>query len=205
MLTSDSFWGVVLMRGLLALCTGACILLLPSMIQSWVLLPLAVAFSVVILAVYGVLDSALLMATSRVLPIHDCARWFIAFQGFFGLAFCAVWLWRPFTEASLRFVATAAAVQAACIAATDLTLGISLRSRHGSPWVQLSACISIVYAVALLLCRNLEPDHLAWLIVGYVVTLGFNFSLLSIWMLSDRRGAAKKRLRHQDLLKASHS
>ena len=72
-----------------------------------------------------------------------------------------------------------------------------------APGVQLTACISIVSAAALLLCRNLGPLRLAWLIVGYVVILGLNFTLLPIWMLSDRRGAAKRKLRHLDLLRSS--
>ena len=62
----------------------------------------------------------------------------------------------------------------------------------------------LISAAALLLCRNLGPLRLAWLIVGYVVILGLNFTLLPISRCClIAAGAAKRKLRHLDLLRSS--
>ena len=53
------FWYVTLARGFLALLFGSAIWVVPDMAGSLLLLPLAVALTVLALAAYGVLDSLL--------------------------------------------------------------------------------------------------------------------------------------------------
>jgi hypothetical protein len=93
MLTTDNYWGLILVRGLLALAAGLCMSFVPSAIHSMILAALALAFSLACLGLYGTLDSALLMNTSLILPMHDRARWFIGLQGIVGVGLCGLWFW----------------------------------------------------------------------------------------------------------------
>jgi hypothetical protein len=90
----------------------------------------------------------------------------------------------------------AAALQAICVAATDLTLGSSMRSRHGQVWINVSAGISLFCGITLVVCRNLGASGLAMIISAYLFTLALNFILLAFWMLTHGRGAAKRKLQH---------
>lgn len=194
MLTADNYWGLNLVRGLLALTAGICMVFVPSAIHSVILVPLALAFSLACLGLYCLLDSALLMSTSLILPVHDRARWFIGLQGIVGVGLCGLWFWLPGSPEALGLTAIAAALQAICVAATDLTLGTSMRSRHGEVWINVSAAISLFSAITLVLCRNLGASDLAKIISAYLLTLALNFILLAFWMLTHGRGAAKRKL-----------
>jgi uncharacterized membrane protein HdeD (DUF308 family) len=204
MLTADNYWGLNLVRGLLALAAGLCMAFVPSAINSMILVPLALAFSLACLGLYGSLDSVLLMSTSLILPIQDRARWFIGLQGIVGLGLCGLFFWLPGISEALELTAMAAALQAICVAATDLTLGASMRSRHGEIWINVSAAISILSGITLVLCRNLGAADLARIISAYLLTLALNFILLAFWMLSHARGAAKRKL-HCSVVSEVHS
>lgn len=204
MLTTDNYWGLNLVRGLLALAAGLCMAFVPSAINSMLLVPWALAFSLACLGLYGTLDSALLMSTSLILPMHNSARWFIGLQGIVGVGLCGLWFWLPGSPEALELTAMTAALQAICVAATDLTVGASMRSRHGEVWINVSAAISIFSGIIIVLCRNLGASDLAKIITAYLLTLALNFILLAVWMLSHGRGAAKKKL-HRSAVSSVHS
>src|SRR5215471_2302183 len=64
MKNDSHFWRATVIRGSLALVFGSAVLVIPDMANSLLLLPFAVAVSILCLAAYGVLDSAVIFVTS---------------------------------------------------------------------------------------------------------------------------------------------
>lgn len=70
----SEYWAATMMRGLLAVVAGTGVLFIPEMASTILLLPFAVAISVLCLAAYGTIDSAIILTTSFMIPRQQPGR-----------------------------------------------------------------------------------------------------------------------------------
>ena len=181
------FWTVTLFRGFLALMAGSAVIALPDMARILFLMPFAVAISILCLAVYGLVDSALIFITSFMSesrPVRFC----LALQGASGMLIGVVLLSMEFAQAQMHWFLYLIAFQALFTAAGEF-----FAARHGlshgtTRWNYTAALIAL--AAMLLyttteatLGSGLQPAQLAWLIFGYLVAFGLAECLTSARML----------------------
>jgi uncharacterized membrane protein HdeD (DUF308 family) len=65
-----SYWGATCVRGVIALAAGVVIVFCSALNATILLMPLGVVFSLLVLASYVVVDSAIVLACSFMLPYH---------------------------------------------------------------------------------------------------------------------------------------
>ena len=66
-------WVATMIRGILAVIAGTGVLFIPEMASTIFLLPFAVVISILCLAAYGTVDSAIILTTSFVIPVSSLA------------------------------------------------------------------------------------------------------------------------------------
>lgn len=69
----SEYWAATLIRGLLAVVAGTGVLFIPEMASTILLLPFAVVISILCLAAYGMIDSAIILTTSFMIPVSSLA------------------------------------------------------------------------------------------------------------------------------------
>jgi hypothetical protein len=185
----DRYWFTTLGRGILALLVSAVIAplshILGSSLRALVLFPLLLSVSIACLALYGLHDSVLVLATGVVLPKWRYAHWAFMLQGTTGTLVILLILWNPERLMSLQTLVALAAIQALCTAFADAITAVHAREHHaGTSSLLICSGISLLSALALIFGRSLPPADLANLICGYLLLLGATFLLLSIRMLS---------------------
>lgn len=58
------YWIAAMIRGLLAILASAAVLIIPEMVSTLLLRPFAIVLSILCLAAYGTIDSAIVITTS---------------------------------------------------------------------------------------------------------------------------------------------
>src|SRR5580700_6991051 len=82
--TYSEYWTATLVRGLVAIIAGTGIVFLPEMASTILLRPFGVVIAILCLAAYGVVDSAIVLATSFVIRKDQPGRVAMRIQGLGG-------------------------------------------------------------------------------------------------------------------------
>ncbi len=181
----SKYWVASAIRGLFAIATGTLILIVSDLVKTIVLLPIAVVMSSLCLAAYGVIDSAMVAASSFVMPRHSRGKIASRLQGVCGIVLGILLFLVASEKLKLSWFVYLAAAQATCTAIAEFVVAAETAKHHSSRWCYVSAMIALFSAVVLLLCGNLPPRELAWVIYGYLGFFGLNMLMLSARMLFE--------------------
>jgi hypothetical protein len=191
----SEYWLATMFRGFIAIVISTGVLVIPEMASTILLLPFAIAISILCLAAYGVIDSAIIFTTSFMISGHQPGRLALRMQGIFGSVIGVLLFAVVYDRVDLHWFLYLAAIQAAGVAVTEFIVARGASRHHGSKWCYASSIVAAVSAIALAsLGKNLSPRELAWLIYGYLGIFGFNLFVLSARMLFAER----------DLLNTAH-
>ena len=190
----SEYWAATMVRGFIAIVISTGVLFIPEMASTILLLPFAIAISILCLATYGVIDSAIIFTTSFMIPRQQPGHVALRMQGICGAMIGILLFAVVYDRVDLRWFLYLAAIQAAGVAVTEFTVARGTSTHHGSQWCYVSAGIAAVSAIALLFGGNLSPRELAWLIYGYLGIFGFNLFALSARMLFAERELVKTHL-----------
>lgn len=170
------FWWITLIRGLIALLAGSLIVVIPAMANLFILLPVAIVVAILGLAVYGILDSALVLMTSFMGSTRP-TRIALRVQGAMGVALgvCLVWLFSDYVQLSWFLVLIV--VQSMTTAVAEFLVARHAMSRSTSRWnfsaSGFALLFSLLYGYVLLFQAELMTTReISWLIFGYLLALG---------------------------------
>jgi uncharacterized membrane protein HdeD (DUF308 family) len=183
----SEYWVATMIRGLLAIVTGTAALFIPEMASTLLLLPFAVVISILCLAAYGVIDSAMVLTTSFMIPYQQPGRLALRMQGFLGAVIGILLFALVSDRVDLHWFLYLAAIQAGSAAVAEFIVARGTSAHHGAKWCYVSSGIAAISSIALLFGRNLSPREFAWLIYGYLGVFGFNLFALSARMLFAER------------------
>ncbi|MDQ2946506.1 MAG: hypothetical protein M3Y27_11275 [Acidobacteriota bacterium] len=187
------YWAATLFRGFLAIIAGIAVLFIPEMAANILLLPFALAISILCLAAYGIVDSAIVLSTGFMIPHQQPGRIALRAQGICGAVVGILLFVLVYDRIDLHWFLYLAAIQAAGAAVTEFIVARGTSLNHGAKWCYASAAIAAVSAIALLFGWNLSPRELTWLIYGYLAIFGFNLFALSARMLFAERNVTRRR------------
>ena len=181
------FWYVTLARGFLALLFGSAIWVVPDMAGSLLLLPLAVALTVLALAAYGVLDRLLVFLSSSMTRSRRAAA-ALGIQGVVGIIVGSVLFAAVYESVRLEWFFLLTASQALCVGATEIVVAHHTRNRHKTLWSYGAAAVAFGFGCSYLLLwfsfgEDLAPTMICWFIYGYLLAMGFFQCLTGILML----------------------
>lgn len=199
------YWAATMVRGLLAILAGTGILFFPEMAETLLLLPFAILISILCLAAYGTIDSAMVLTTSFMISHRQPGRIALRAQGICGAAIGVLLFALVYDRIDVHWFLYLASLQAATTAVTEFVVARETAARHAALWCYLSAAVAGISAVALFFGRNLGPRELAWLLYGYLELFGFNLFALSARMLFATRELFPKVRDHRvrDLARAT--
>jgi len=183
----SEYWATTMVRGFVAILAGTSVLFIPEMAWTILLRPYMVAISVLCLAAYGVIDSALLFTTSFMIPYEKPGRFALRIQGVCGALIGVLLFALVYDHVELHWFLYLAAIQAIGVAITEFIVARGTSAHHGALWCYISAVVAALSALALLFGQNLSARELAWLIYGYLAIFGFNLFGLSARMLFEER------------------
>ena len=186
------FWITVLARGLVALLAGSAILIIPDMMKTILLLPIAVAAAVAGLAAYGVFDSVLIFISSFMAQTSK-VRIALRLQGLIGVTIGLLLLSVVYNRVQLDWFLTLAALQA-----LSAGIGETIVARHTtnpgvSYWNYAAATIAFIFAatygfIRIKWAENLTPRGLSWTVYMYLLAFGIAQCLTAARMLyADRQ------------------
>jgi hypothetical protein len=184
------FWFTTLARGFVAMVVGSAIWFVPDMAGSLLLLPIAVAFSILTLAAYGVVDSAFVLLSSTMSRSRRVAM-ALRLQGVVGMAVGVLLFAVVYERVQLEWFFLLAAVQALCMGVTEVVVARHTRSRAKTMWNYAAAAVAFCFGGAYLLLRfvyagNLTSQEICWLIYGYLLAFGFFECVTALRMLYSR-------------------
>ena len=189
------YWSATLVRGLLAILTATAILFIPAMASTLLLLPFAVIISILCLAAYATIDSAIVLVTSFMIPHsplnkHLTARLALRIQGIAGVLIGMLLFVIVYDRTDLHWFLYLAALQAAATAITEFIVARRTTFPHTAGWSYASSAIAALSAIALLFGHDFDPRQLAWLLYGYLGIFGITLFALAARMLFAERTAA---------------
>jgi hypothetical protein len=181
------FWYTTLARGVLALFAGSAIWFIPEMAGSLLLLPMAVAFSVLALAAYGVVDSSFILLSS-LMTRSKLAALALRLQGVVGIAVGMLIFTVVFERARLEWFLLLAAVQALCTCVVEIVVAHQTHSHARTVWNYGAAAVAFCFGCAYLVLRFsyadiMESGTICLFIYGYLLAFGFFQTLTAIRML----------------------
>lgn len=183
----DKYWLVNLLRGLLAVLASAGVAYLPMILDSTlsrlIFLPFAIAISLVCFSLYGIIDSALLVAVGCVIRKPRTVHWLVILQGLFALTLLAFITIFSKDDLHLRFFMYFAPLQALSSGLAEALIAIGARHHQGTMWFLACAAISLICCVALVFGGDLSAADQARVILGYLTVRGISLSLLSVRMI----------------------
>jgi uncharacterized membrane protein HdeD (DUF308 family) len=183
----SEYWVTTMIRGLLALVAGTGILFFPELASTILMLPFAIVISILCLAAYGTIDSAIILASSFMIPRRRPGRYALRVQGSCGAVVGVLLFALVYDHLDLHWFLYLAAFQAASTAAAELVVARGTAVHHAAQWCYVSSAVAAVSAVVLLFGRNLNMHDLAWLLFGYLGLYGLNLFTLAGRMLFAER------------------
>lgn len=187
----ERFWTATMIRGILALLVGSAIAVIPDMAMTLLLLPFALAISILGLAAYGIADSVIIFITSFI-PSFKAARIALRFQAicgvFVGLLLFAI----VYDHVQLHWFFYLIALQALFTAGLEFVIARHTSKRHGSRWNFAAAIVAmtcgVTYLIAALTAEvYLVSSSIAWLVYGYLGAFGLTECLMAARMLYFER------------------
>ena len=147
MRTSENFWIVTLLRGLLAIVLGTAILVVPDLARTPLLTALAEDVAALSLVIYGVLDSTLVLISSFAMPIGSI-RPALRIQSICGMCIGILFWFILFDKIQLHWFLYLIAIQAAATSYAEHAIARHTSRAHGSRLFYLGAWITLVAAIA---------------------------------------------------------
>jgi uncharacterized membrane protein HdeD (DUF308 family) len=181
------FWYLILTRGFLAILAGCGALVLPDMARTLLLLPIAVAISILVLGVYGTVDSALAFVSSFIVEQPQTRR-LLRLQGIVGIAVGIVLLTVAYSHVRLEWFLVLIALQLLAVAAGETGVAMHAHSHTPSIWNYAGAVTALLFAIAYLVAGLhfadvLSPRQIALLIYYYLLVFGVTQCLIAARML----------------------
>jgi len=181
------FWYTTLARGVLALFAGSAIWFIPEMAGSLLLLPMAVAFSVLALAGYGVIDSSFIFLSS-LMTRSKLAALALRLQSVVGIAVGVLIFAVVYERVRLEWFLLLAAVQALCTFVVEIVVAHQTHSHAKTVWNYGAAAVAFCFGCVYLVLRFrfadvLETGTICLFIYGYLLAFGFFQALTAIRML----------------------
>ena len=188
------FWFTTLARGFIALFVGSAIWFVPDMAGSLLLLPMALAFSVLALAAYGVVDSSLVLLSSTMSRSKRVAMALRA-QGVLGMVVGVLLFAVVYERVRLEWFFVLAGVQALCLGVTEVVVAQHTQSHAKTVWNYGAAAVAFCFGCVYLLLRffadGLSSRDICSLIFGYVLAFGFFQVVTALRMLYRRQHVAR--------------
>ena len=183
----ENFWVVTILRGVLAILIGCGVLVVSDMARNVLLLPFAVAYVILSLAVYGIADSFLVFVTSyftSLLPARTVLRLQCGFGVVIGVLFCSV----LFDQIHIEWFLYLIALQAFATAYSEFIVARHTSKRHGSHWSYTAAAIALLCAASYAAAAAIAPADLTsrqivLLAYGYLAAFGVAQVLMAARML----------------------
>lgn len=183
----SEYWTATLVRGVVAIIAGTGIVFLPEMASTILLRPFGVVIAILCLAAYGIVDSALVLATSFMIRAGQPGRVAMRIQGLAGATIGILLFALVYNRINLDWFIYLAAFHALFAAAVEFVVAQGTAKHHGANWCYASSAIAAISAVALLLGRNGDAHAVTWLLFAYLGIFGFNFAALAARMLFAER------------------
>lgn len=180
-----AYWGAMCIRGVIALVAGLAIAFCSALNTTTLLRPFGVVFSLLALAAYVVVDSAIVMACSFMLPHRHLGRIALRVQGAIGTMIGVACFIVAQREADIGWFLYLAALQALCVAVAEYLSARDTAQDHQSRWCFVSAVIAAFSSAILLACHRATGHFLSWLLYSYLWCFGLNLFLLSCHMLYE--------------------
>jgi hypothetical protein len=127
----SEYWAATMMRGFIAIVISTGVLFIREMASAILLLPFAIAISILCLAAYGVIDSAIIFTTSFMIPAKKPGRFALRLQGICGAAIGILLFAVVYDHVDLRWFLYLAAIQAAGLAVTEFIVATGTSIHHG--------------------------------------------------------------------------
>ena len=187
------FWVATLVRGVMALLVGSAVLVIPDMATTLLLLPFAVAVSILCLAAYGILDSATIFTTSF-MAASARARIALCLQGIMGSIVGLLLFFVVFDKVRLHWFLYLIGLQALCTGAAEWVVAKHASTQETSIWNYAASAIAFLcggayIAEAAAFGEDLMPRTVAFLIFGYLVAFGMAECITAARMLYADREA----------------
>jgi hypothetical protein len=181
------FWVATLIRGAVALIVGSAVMVVPDMATTLLLLPFAITISIVCLASYAVLDSAVVFITSFMVSSGP-ARIALRIQGTVGVTLGVVLLSIAFERVHLHWFLYLIGLQALCTAIAEFVVARHALTRGTSYWNYAAALVALLFFVAYSFAsataeEAFDPPQIAWLIYGYLIGFGLAQCITAARML----------------------
>lgn len=152
-----NFWFVALARGVLALAMGSAILIIPDMVRSLFLLPMAVTFSILTLAAYGVLDSTLIVASSLMSQPKQGST-ALRLQGVVGIFVGTMFFIVIYERVKPEWFLLLAAAQAFCAGVVEMMVAQYMKRHERTVWSFGAAVIAFCFSAAYLFLFKFSDD-----------------------------------------------
>ncbi len=183
----EHFWWITLVRGFVALIAGSAIAVIPDMARTLLLLPIAIAVSILGLAVYGVLDSVLVFIASYTV-LSRLPRIIVRLQGVIGITL-GILIYRVFFfRVQLYWFLILIAIQSLSTAIAEFLIARHSITPSTSRWNFTAAAVALGFSfsyiyMALTFADRLLPQEITWLVYGYLVAFGIAQCLTAARML----------------------
>jgi uncharacterized membrane protein HdeD (DUF308 family) len=184
------FWMMTLVRGGWAVLAGCLVMVTTDMDRSFLLVSVGVAVAVAALAVYGIVDSILLLGSSFAYP-HLWPMRAMQVQGTLGIVIGALLISLLFDHAGVELFVPMAILQALSTAAGEFVLLNHNKAQHWAVWDFAGALVAtgicVVYStVRIHAGSSFSPAELATAIYLYLILFGVAQCATSMRMLFSR-------------------
>ncbi|AFL88806.1 hypothetical protein Terro_2563 [Terriglobus roseus DSM 18391] len=181
---------LTLVRGCLAVLTGCLVMVTTDMDRSILLVSVGVAIAVTALALYGIVDSILLLASGFDYP-HRWPKRVMQIQGVVGIVIGGLLLTLFFDHAGVEWFLPMAALQALSAAVGEFVLLKHTRAQRWAVWdfagAFVATCFAVVYAtIRIRAGAGFSPAELATAIYLYLLCFGAAQAATAVRMLRSK-------------------
>ena len=179
----SEYWTATLVRGVVAIIAGTGVLFLPEMASTILLRPFGIVIAILCLAAYGIVDSAIVLATSFMIRPGQPGRVAMQLQGLAGATIGILLFALVYNRVDLEWFIYLAALHAISAAVVEFIVARGTAKHHAANWCYAASAIAALSAMGLLIGRNGTPRELTWLLFAYLGVFGFNLSVLAARMI----------------------
>lgn len=187
----EKFWFLTMARGLIAIVVGSGILVVPDLARTMLLLPIAVTLSLLLFAVYGLLDGAVVLVSSFTTTLPTM-RWITRIQGIASVVMAGLLATVLFDHVRLSWFLSLATIQAFFTAIAEFVVGRHSATQQIRLWDFGAAAIAAIFAAVYLYARIFLADRLTYqevslLVYGFILTFGIAQCVNAMRMLYGLR------------------
>lgn len=181
------FWSINMVRGILAALLGLIFVPIPDMTRTLLLLPIGYALAVLGLALYGLIDSSLLLLSSAY-GRSRLSRVLVALNGLVGIYVGASLFFVYYEKLHLEWFLSLAALQAFSAALGELLVARHAPTSQLTSWNYIGAGVALAFTVLYGVVRteyasSLSPRELCMWVDGYLLAFGAALVVTSSRML----------------------